>query len=240
MGRKWANIVAKKTKNDGATSAKNAKFGVELYVAAKRGGSTDPEANSQLKFTIEKAKQAQVPRHVIENALKKAEGKSDETFVEGRYEGFGPNGSMIVCETLTPNVNRTIADIRTIFHKNGGNIGAAGSVSYMFDNTGVIVFKGDDSDHIFEVLLDGEIDVRDVVSEEGYITVTTEPAELHKAISVLKADGISEFEETDLELIAQSEVSLSDEDLAVFEGLIDALEDNEDVQKVYHNVENME
>lgn len=240
MGRKWANIVAKKTAKDGATSAKNAKFGVEIYVAAKRGGSPEPEANSLLKFTIEKAKQAQVPRHVIENALKKAEGKSDETFVDGRYEGFGPNGSMIVCETLTPNVNRTIADIRTIFHKNGGNIGAAGSVSYMFDNTGVIVFKGDDADSIFEMLLDAEIDVRDVTSEDGYIQVYTEPTELHKALTVLKDNGITEFEETDLELIPQSEVTLSDEDLEIFQGLVDALEDNEDVQKVYHNVANAE
>ncbi|PCR99877.1 YebC/PmpR family DNA-binding transcriptional regulator [Lactococcus fujiensis] len=239
MGRKWANIVAKKTKNDGATSAKNAKFGVEIYVAAKRGGSAEPEANSSLKFVIEKAKQAQVPRHVIDNALKKAEGKSDETFVDGRYEGFGPNGSMIICETLTPNVNRTIADIRTIFHKNGGNIAGEGAVSYMFDNTGVIVFKGDDADSIFEMLLDAEIDVRDVTSEEGYVQVYTEPTELHKALAVLKENGITEFEETDLELIPQSEVELSDEDLEIFSGLVDALEDNDDVQKVYHNVANL-
>jgi YebC/PmpR family DNA-binding regulatory protein len=241
MGRKWANIVAKKTAKDGATSAKNAKFGVEIYVAAKRGGSSEPEANSQLKFVIEKAKQAQVPRHVIDNALKKAEGKSDETFVDGRYEGFGPNGSMIVCETLTPNVNRTIADIRTIFHKNGGNIAGEGAVSYMFDNTGVIVFKGGEGevDDVMEMLLDGEIDVRDVLSDEGYITVYTEPSDLHKALEVLKAHEIKEFEETDLELIPQSEVALSEEDLQVFRGLIEALEDNEDVQNVYHNVENL-
>lgn len=239
MGRKWANIVAKKTAKDGATSAKNAKFGVEIYVAAKRGGSPEPEANSLLKFTIEKAKQAQVPRHVIENALKKAEGKSDETYVDGRYEGFGPNGSMIICETLTPNVNRTIADIRTIFHKNGGNLAGEGAVSYLFDNTGVIVFKGEDADAIFEMLLDAEIDVRDVTAEEGYVQVYTEPAELHKALDVLKENGITEFEETDLELIPQSEVTLSDEDLEVFQGLIETLEDNEDVQKVYHNVENI-
>ena len=239
MGRKWANIVAKKTAKDGATSAKNAKFGVELYVAAKRGGSVDPEANSMLKFTIEKAKQAQVPRHVIENAIKKASGKSDETYTDGRYEGFGPNGSMVICETLTPNVNRTIADIRTIFHKNGGNIGGEGSVSYMFDNTGVIVFKGDDADSIFEMLLEADIDVRDVTGEEGYIQVYTEPTDLHKALQVLKDNNITEFEETDLEMIPQSEVELSDEDLETFQGLLDALEDNDDVQKVYHNVSNI-
>ncbi|MDR0198989.1 MAG: YebC/PmpR family DNA-binding transcriptional regulator [Streptococcaceae bacterium] len=236
MGRKWANIVAKKTAKDGATSAKNAKFGVEIYVAAKRGGSAEPEANSQLKFVIEKAKQAQVPKHVIDNALKKAQGGADETYTDGRYEGFGPNGSMVICETLTNNVNRTISDIRTIYHKNGGNLAGEGAVSYMFDNTGVIVFKGNDADSILEQLLDADVDVRDVTAEDGYVQVYTEPADLHKAIDALKSNGVSEFEETDLELIPQSEVTLEGEDLEVFQGLIDALEDNEDVQNVYHNV----
>jgi YebC/PmpR family DNA-binding regulatory protein len=239
MGRKWANIVAKKTAKDGANSKVYAKFGVEIYVAAKRGGSPEPEANSLLKFTIEKAKQAQVPRHVIDNAIKKAEGKSDETFVDGRYEGFGPSGSMIICETLTSNVNRTIADVRTIFHKNGGNIAGEGAVSYMFDNTGVIVFKGTDPDAVLEKLLDAEVDVRDVSEDEGNIIVYTEPTDLHKGIEALRADGVEEFIETELELIPQNEVELNPEDLEVFQGLVDALEDNDDVQKVYHNVSNV-
>lgn len=238
MGRKWANIVAKKTAKDGATSKVYAKFGVEIYAAAKQG-EPDPESNSALKFVIERAKQAQVPKHVIDKAVEKAKGGGEETFVQGRYEGFGPNGSMIVAETLTSNVNRTIANVRTTFHKNGGNIGAAGSVSYMFDNTGVIVFAGDDADAIFEILLDAEIDVRDVTAEEGNIIVYTEPTDLHKGISALKDAGITEFSTTELELIPQSEVELSDEDLEIFEGLVDALEDDDDVQKVYHNVANL-
>ncbi|MDC7912907.1 YebC/PmpR family DNA-binding transcriptional regulator [Escherichia coli] len=108
MGRKWANIVAKKTAKDGATSKIYAKFGVEIYAAAKQG-EPDPELNTSLKFVIERAKQAQVPKHVIDKAIDKAKGGGDETFVQGRYEGFGPNGSMIIAETLTSNVNRTIA-----------------------------------------------------------------------------------------------------------------------------------
>ena len=105
MGRKWANIVAKKTAKDGANSKVYAKFGVEIYVAAKQG-EPDPESNSALKFVLERAKQAQVPKHVIDKAIDKAKGNTDETFVEGRYEGFGPNGSMIIVDTLTSNVNR--------------------------------------------------------------------------------------------------------------------------------------
>ena len=112
MGRKWANIVAKKTAKDGANSKVYAKFGVEIYVAAKKG-EPDPESNSALKFVLERAKQAQVPKHIIDRAIDKAKGNTDETFVEGRYEGFGPNGSMIIVDTLTSNVNRTAANLRT-------------------------------------------------------------------------------------------------------------------------------
>ena len=232
MGRKWANIVAKKTAKDGANSKVYAKFGVEIYVAAKKG-DPDPETNTALKFVIDRAKQAQVPKHVID----KAKGNTDETFTEGRYEGFGPNGSMLIVDTLTSNVNRTAANVRAAFGKNGGNMGASGSVSYLFDNKGVVVFAGDDADSIFELLLEADVDVDDVEAEEGTITVYTAPTDLQKAIVALRESGIEEFQVTELEMIPQSEVVLSGDDLATFEKLVDVLEDDEDVQKVYTNVE---
>lgn len=235
MGRKWANIVAKKTAKDGATSKVYAKFGVEIYVAAKQG-DPDPETNAALRFVVDRAKQAQVPKHVIDKAIDKAKGNTDETFVEGRYEGFGPNGSMIIVDTLTSNVNRTAANVRTAYGKNGGNMGASGSVSYMFDKKGVIVFAGDDSDTIFEQLLEADVDVDDVEAEEGTITVYTAPTGLHKGIQVLRDNGIEEFQVTELEMIPQSEVTLEGEDLEKFEKLVEALEADDDVQKVYHNV----
>ncbi|MCI5870644.1 MULTISPECIES: YebC/PmpR family DNA-binding transcriptional regulator [Streptococcus] len=235
MGRKWANIVAKKTAKDGATSKIYAKFGVEIYVAAKQG-DPDPETNAALRFVLERAKQAQVPKHIIDRAIDKAKGNTDETFVEGRYEGFGPNGSMIIVDTLTSNVNRTAANVRTAYGKNGGNMGASGSVSYLFDKKGVIVFAGDDADSIFEILLEADVDVDDVEAEDGSITVYTAPTDLHKGIEALRANGIEEFQVTELEMIPQSEVELSGEDLETFEKLIDALEADDDVQKVYHNV----
>ena len=235
MGRKWANIVAKKTAKDGATSKVYAKFGVEIYVAAKQG-DPDPELNTALKFVIDRAKQAQVPKHVIDKAIDKAKGNTDETFVEGRYEGFGPNGSMIIVDSLTSNVNRTAANVRTAYGKNGGNMGAAGSVSYMFDKKGVIVFAGDDADSVFELLLEADVEVDDVEAEEGTITVYTAPTDLHKAILALRESGIAEFQVTELEMIPQSEVTLEGNDLATFEKLVDALEADDDVQKVYHNV----
>ena len=235
MGRKWANIVAKKTAKDGANSKVYAKFGVEIYAAAKQG-DPDPESNSKLRFTIERAKQAQVPRHIIDKAIDKAKGSSEETFTEGRYEGFGPNGSMVIVDTLTTNVNRTAANVRSAYNKNGGNFGASGSVSYLFDNTGVIGFIGDNADEIFEYLLDKEIDVRDVEQQDDQVIVYTEPEALHKALEALRENGVAEFTVSELELIPQSEVDLSGDDIEIFEKLIDALEDDEDVQKVYHNV----
>ncbi|HFU6535865.1 TPA: YebC/PmpR family DNA-binding transcriptional regulator [Streptococcus pyogenes] len=235
MGRKWANIVAKKTAKDGATSKVYAKFGVEIYVAAKQG-EPDPELNTALKFVIDRAKQAQVPKHVIDKGIDKAKGNTDETFVEGRYEGFGPNGSMIIVDTLTSNVNRTAANVRTAYGKNGGNMGASGSVSYLFDKKGVIVFAGDDADSVFEQLLEADVDVDDVEAEEGTITVYTAPTDLHKGIQALRDNGVEEFQVTELEMIPQSEVVLEGDDLETFEKLIDALESDDDVQKVYHNV----
>lgn len=177
-----------------------------------------------------------MPKHVIDKAIDKAKGKTDETFVEGRYEGFGPNGSMLIVDTLTSNVNRTAANVRTAFGKNGGNMGASGAVSFMFDKKGVIVFTGDDADSIFETLLEADVEVDDVEAEEGTVTVYTAPTDLHKGLEALRASGITDFQVTELEMIPQSEVSLEGDDLATFEKLVDALENDDDVQKVYHNV----
>ncbi|MFG6673893.1 YebC/PmpR family DNA-binding transcriptional regulator [Leuconostoc lactis] len=236
MGRKWENIKMKKAQTDGAAAKVNSKYGIEIYAAAKQGNSVDPEANSTLKFVIERAKQAQVPKHVIERALEKAKGSGDETFIEGRYEGFGPNGSLLIVDTLTSNVNRTATNVRTAFNKNGGTYGAAGSVSYLFDETGVVVFEGDDADAVLETLLEAEVDVRDAEQQDDQVVVYTEPADLHKAIEALRQNGVSEFSTTEITMLPQAEVTLEGEDLATFEKLVDALEADDDVQKVHHNV----
>lgn len=236
MGRKWENIKMKKAQTDGAAAKVNSKYGIEIYAAAKQGNSVDPEANSTLKFVIERAKQAQVPKHVIERALEKAKGSGDETFIEGRYEGFGPNGSLLIVDTLTSNVNRTATNVRTAFNKNGGTYGAAGSVSYLFDETGVVVFEGDDADAVLETLLEAEVDVRDAEQQDDQVVVYTEPADLHKAIEALRQNGVSEFSATEITMLPQAEVTLEGEDLATFEKLVDALEADDDVQKVHHNV----
>ena len=236
MGRKWANIVAKKTAKDANNSKIYAKFGIEIYAAAK-SGEPDPHANQKLRFVIERAKTYNVPKHIIDRAIEKAKGSGDETFQELRYEGFGPNGSMVIVDALTNNVNRTASDVRAAFGKNGGNMGVSGAVSYMFDNTALFGFTGEDADEILEYLMDKEIDVRVVVDEEGQIIVYGEPEDFNAIQEALKEKGITEFSVAEMQMIPQNEVTLTGDDLEKFEKMIDVLDELEDVQQVYHNVE---
>lgn len=235
MGRKWMNIREKKAKTDQQTSRIYAKFGIEIYAAAK-SGDPDPETNQKLKFVIDRAKTYDVPAHVINKAIDKAKGSADETFQELRYEGFGPNGSMIIVDALTNNVNRTAANVRMAFNKNGGNMGVAGSVSYMFDNTAVFVMADQDEEAITMALLEADLDVKDVYSEENTVVVYGQTEDYAAIKECLESFGVKEFSVAETEMIPQTEVQLNEEDQATFDKLIDALEDDEDVQKVYHNV----
>ncbi|GAA6816739.1 YebC/PmpR family DNA-binding transcriptional regulator [Staphylococcus sp. 18_1_E_LY] len=236
MGRKWNNIKEKKAQKDKNTSRIYAKFGKEIYVAAK-SGEPDPESNQTLRLTLERAKTYSVPNHIIEKAIEKAKGAGEENYDHLRYEGFGPSGSMIIVDALTNNVNRTASDVRAAFGKNGGNMGVSGSVAYMFDHTAVFGFEGYSADDILEQLMEQEIDVRDVVEEEGLTIVYAEPEQFAQVQDALKAYGVEEFKVAEFEMLPQSDVELSAEDQEVFEKLIDALEDLEDVQNVFHNVE---
>ena len=236
MGRKWANIVAKKTAKDGANSRVYAKFGIEIYAAAK-SGDPDPHANQKLRFVIERAKTYNVPKHIIDRAIEKAKGSGDENYQELRYEGFGPNGSMVIVDALTNNVNRTAADVRAAFGKNGGNMGVSGAVSYMFDNTAIFGFAGEDADEVLEYLMEKDIDVRDVIQEDDQIIVYGEPEDFNSIQEALKEKGISEFSVAEIQMLPQNEIKLTGEDLEKFEKMIDALDDLEDVQQIFHNVE---
>lgn len=235
MGRKWANIVEKKTKLDANNSKIYAKFGIEIYVAAKQG-EPDPHSNQKLKFVIDRAKTYNVPRHIIDRAIEKAKGAGDGDYQELRYEGFGPNGSMIIVDALTNNVNRTAADVRAAYSKNGGNMGAPGSVSYLFDNTAIFGIPNKDADELLEALMEADVDVRDVVQEDDQAIVYAEPNDFNDVRAALEGMGIKDFSVAEIEMIPQSEVTLEGDDLRLFERMINALEDNEDVQKVYHNV----
>ncbi|WP_276210834.1 YebC/PmpR family DNA-binding transcriptional regulator [Heyndrickxia coagulans] len=235
MGRKWNNIKDKKAARDANTSRIYAKFGREIYVAAKQG-VPDPVANSALKMVLERAKTYSVPKAIIDRAIEKAKGGADENYDELRYEGFGPGGSMIIVDTLTNNVNRTASEVRAAFGKNGGNMGVSGSVAYMFDKTAVFGIEGKTADEVLELLLEADIDVRDVFEEDGAVIVYAEPDQFHAIQEAFENAGITEFTVAELTMLPQNEVTLPDEDQEKFEKLIDVLEDLEDVQQVYHNV----
>ncbi|GGG22857.1 putative transcriptional regulatory protein YeeI [Lysinibacillus alkalisoli] len=234
MGRKWNNIKEKKAAKDQSTSRINAKFGREIYVAAK-SGEPDPEANRALKVVLERAKTYSVPKHIIEKAIEKAKGGGEENFDELRYEGFGPAGTMVIVDALTNNVNRTASEVRAAFGKNNGNMGVSGSVAYMFDSTAVFGLEGKTADDILEVLLEADVDARDVFEEEDHVIVYAEPDQFFATQEALKGAGVEEFTVAELAMLPQTEVTLTGEDVAKFEKLIDALEDLEDVQSVYHN-----
>ncbi len=236
LGRKWNNIKEKKASKDANTSRIYAKFGREIYVAAKQG-EPDPESNQNLKFVLERAKTYSVPKHIIDRAIEKAKGGADENYDELRYEGFGPSGSMLIVDTLTNNVNRTAADVRAAFNKNGGNMGVNGSVAYMFDATAVIGFEGQTADEVFEWLMEADIDVRDISEEDNAIIIYADPDQFHHVQEELKKQGVTDFTVAELTMLAQSEVQLSTEDQVQFEKLVDALDDLEDVQQIYHNVD---
>lgn len=236
MGRKWNNIKEKKASKDTNTSRIYARFGREIYVAAKQG-EPDPELNQALKFVVERAKTYNVPKAIIDRAIEKAKGGSDENYDELRYEGFGPNGSMVIVDALSNNVNRTASEVRAAFNKNGCSLGVSGSVTYMFNQTSVIGLEGKSADEVLEVLMNTDVDARDIMEEDGAVIVYAEPEQFHAVQQALQNEGIAEFTVAEITMLPQTEVSLANDQKVQFEKLIDTLEDLDDVQQVYHNVD---
>ncbi len=219
-----------------AKSALYNRMSRDIYLAAK-GGSTDPNANISLRSAIDKAKKAQVPSHVIENAIKKASGGSGEALFSNVYEGYGPGNSAIIVETLSDNVNRAFTEVRNAFTKCGGSIGTNGCVSYMFTKYAVVEFTGKTADETLEILLEAGVDVIDAsTDDEGYVRVLAEPAALKDMEEALAAAGVTEFEMDEVKLIPSDEVVLTDEKLEKFERMLRMLDEADDVQNVYHNV----
>lgn len=236
MGRKWNNIKEKKASKDTNTSRIYARFGREIYVAAKQG-EPNPESNQALKFVVERAKTYNVPKAIIDRAIEKAKGGSDENYDELRYEGFGPNGTMVIVDALTNNVNRTASEVRAAFNKNGGSLGVSGSVNYMFDQTAVIGLEGKTAEEVLEILMNAELDVRDILEEDETVIIYAEPDQFHAVQNTLRDAGITEFAVAELTMLPQSYVSLPEDVQEQFDKMIDALEDLDDVQQVYHNVD---
>lgn len=237
MGRSFENRKASMAKTQGAKAKLYSRYGKEIYICAKNGG-VDPDANLALRRLIEKAKKEQVPAHVIENALKKAQGGAGEDFVAARYEGFGPGGCMVIVDCLTDNNNRTFTDVRQCFVKNDAKIGAQGAVSHMFDHTALFAFKHDDEEAILDILMSADADITDIESEDGMITVLAPHTEFNKVRTAL-TDAMPDidFELDEITFLPQTHTLVSGEDVDSFDNFIAALNDCDDVQNIYHNAE---
>jgi len=212
------------------------RFGREIYVTAKAGG-TDPAGNLALRSLMDKAKREQVPAHVIDKAIAKAAGGGGEDFAPARYEGYGPGGCMAIIECLTDNPTRTFGDVRQAFVKSKSKIGTPGTVAHMFDHSAIFVFPHDDEDAVLEALLEADVDVTDVENEEGKLTVFAPNTEYFKAKTALVGMGIEEFEVDEIQFIPQNYTQISEEDMPMFEKFLAILDDNDDVQQVFHNAE---
>ncbi|MFT6896567.1 MAG: YebC/PmpR family DNA-binding regulatory protein [Paraglaciecola sp.] len=235
MGRKFEVRKISMAKTAGAKTKVYSKYGKELYVVAKSGG-VDPQANLSLRRLIEKAKKDQVPSHVIDKALDKAAGGTGEDFTPARYEGFGPGSCMVIVDCLTDNPNRTITDVRNCFTKTSAKIGVAGTVSHMFDHQAVLAFNGDDEDAVLELLMEADVDVTEVESEDGVITVFAPHTEYFKTRTALTENNPDlEFEVDEITFVPQTETIVAGDDVEVFDKFMDMLEDCDDVQDVYHN-----
>lgn len=238
MGRHFEVRQASMQKTAAAKSKVYSRYGKELYLAAK-AGVPDPEMNPSLKRKIAEAKSNQVPAHVIENAIKKAIGGSGEDYKEARYEGFGPGESTVIIDCLSDNANRTIADIRAAFNKAHAKLASSGAVSFMYDQLGVFVFKYEDSDGLLEKLLENEVDVIELESDDDYLELIVDPTHFHSAREVLDVvlGEDANYLVNEVRWVAQSEVTLqSEEDQELFNRLLSLLDEVDDVQHVYHNV----
>ncbi len=236
MGRAYQNRKESMAKTSANKSKVYGKYGREIYVVAKSGG-VDPNGNLALRSIIERAKRDQVPAHVIEKALDKAKGGGGEDYAVTRYEGFGPGSCMVIVECLTDNPNRTFGDVRVCFNKTNSKLGTVGVVSHMFDHSIILSFKGDE-EAVMEALLNADVNVADIESENGKITVFAPHTEYAKAKNALSAAfGDIDYEVDEIQFIPQTFTSLAGEDAAMFEKFMDMLNDLDDVQKVYHNVE---
>lgn len=237
MGRKWNNIKEKKAGKDASRSKILAKFGKLIYAVAKKGDA-NPEINRELADVIARAKTYNVNRDIIDRALKKAREGGGEDFQNLRYEGYGVGGSAVIVETLTDNVNRTASEVRSTFSKNGGNLGVNGSVAFMFERKFILGFKGMKEEQVFDILLENDIEPSNIEVEDEFTYVYLEPGTNIQAQDALIKAGVEEFSVNEISMVPETYVTLGNEDLAAFEKLIDTLEDLDDVQQVFHNVEN--
>jgi YebC/PmpR family DNA-binding regulatory protein len=234
---KWHNIQAKKGKTDAARGKIFTKIGKEIVVAVKNGGAS-PDLNAKLRDTIAKAKAANMPNDTIAKAIKKASGELSSVNYENIvYEGYGPSGVAVIVETLTDNKNRSAGNVRSAFTKGGGNMGTTGCVSFMFQEKGEIIIEKADKDEEEMMMMALDSGAEDFSADEDEVfVVTTAPEDFGTVREALEAQGI-EFLEASVKMIPDTYTAIDEADAKKFQKMLDLLDDDDDVQDVYHNAE---
>lgn len=239
MGRAYEVRKASIQKTGAAKGKVYTTFAKEIYLAAKKG-SPNPEANITLKRLIDKAKKNQVPSDIITRAIDKAKGVGQDEYHEVVYEGFGPGASTLIIKCLTDNVNRTVGMVRAAFYKVNKSLGVTNSVSYNYEHLGVISFKYDDEEKVLDLLLNAGIEVIDIESEDGYITISLNPSDMNLAKDELEKEIANiDYEIDEVGMYAKDKITLEGEDKEIFDRLYNMLEDIEDVSQIYTNVSNI-
>lgn len=237
MGRAYEVRKASIQKNGAIKAKLYSMYAREIYQAAKTGG-TDPESNVRLRRLMEKAKKDQVPSDIVKRAIDKVNSGAAENYDEVRYEVFGPAGSTLIVACLTDNVNRTVSGIRAVLNKCDSKMGAQGSVSYMYDNLCVVSFKGLSEEETLELLIENGIDIDDIEKDGDNIVIYGHPQDLYRIKEAITNKlGNIEFDLDEITMLPKEKITLTGEDLEEFNKLLRLLDDLEDVQHVYHNVE---
>ncbi len=235
MGRAYEVRKASIQKTGAAKAKLYSMYAKEIYLAAKAHG-TDVDANLSLRRLVEKAKKDQVPGDLIKRAIDKVHSGADESYSAVRYELFGPAGSTLIVDCLTDNVNRTLSYIRPALNKNGGKMGVTGSVAYMYEHLGILRFKGLSEEEVLEVLINANVDVDDIEVDDS-VTIYTASTDLYSAKeALLEFKKDLEFEVEEITMLPKEKITLENEDKELFDRMYNMLDEIEDVQNIYHNV----
>ena len=237
MGRAYEVRKASIQKTGAAKAKLYSMYAREIYQAAKNGG-TELEGNPTLKRLVDKAKKEQVPNDIINRAIEKVNSGADETYTEANYEIFGPSGSTAIVACLTDNVNRSVSSVRAVINKCHVKMGAQGSVSYMYDHLCIVSFKGLSEEDALDALVEAGLDVTDIETENDEVIVYGAPNDLNKIKEAISAKLPNvEFDLDEITMLPKEKVILTGEDKETFERMLNMLDEVEDVQHVYHNVE---
>ena len=236
MGRAYEVRKASIQKTGAAKAKLYSMYAREIYDIAKKGG-TDPSSNASLKRIMERAKKEQVPADIIKRAIDKVNSGANESYEKVNYEIFGPAGSTLIVECLTDNVNRSISDVKAVLNKCKCKMGVQGSVSFNYDNLCILGFKGIDEEQAMDAIIESGLDIDDIETNDDMVVIYGNPKDLHALKEAINSIKEVEFEVDEIAMLPKDKIEITGEDKEVFDRLLTMLDDCDDVQNIYHNVE---